>query len=47
VRSVVPNIAAIGRESDEMLANEIAKRVRQYVFDTVYDASGARSMMAS
>ena len=24
-------------ESDEMLANEIAKRVRQYVFYTIYD----------
>jgi len=29
VKSVVPDIAVMRSESDEMLANEIAKRVRQ------------------
>jgi hyperosmotically inducible periplasmic protein len=37
VKSVVPDIAVMRGESDEILANEIAKRVRQYVFYTIYD----------
>jgi len=37
VKSVVPDRAVMRSESDEMLANEIAKRVRQYVFYTIYD----------
>jgi len=37
VTSVVPDRAVMRTESDEMLANEIAKRVRQYVFYTIYD----------
>ena len=37
VTSVVPDIATVRSESDELVANEIAKRIRQYVFYTIYD----------
>lgn len=37
VKSVVADLAIIRGENDRILANEIAKRVRQYVFYTVYD----------
>jgi hyperosmotically inducible protein len=37
VKSLVPDLTVMRSESDEMLANEIAKRIRQYVFYTIYD----------
>lgn len=37
VKSVIADLAIMKGENDQTLANEIAKRVRQYVFYTVYD----------
>ena len=37
MKSVGPNLTVMRSESDEMLANEIAKRIRQYAFYTIYD----------
>jgi osmotically-inducible protein OsmY len=37
VKSLVPDLTVTRSESDAMLANEIAKRIRQYVFYTIYD----------
>jgi hyperosmotically inducible periplasmic protein len=37
VKSVAPDRAVMRSESDELLANEIAKRIRQYVYYTIYD----------
>jgi hypothetical protein len=37
VKSVAPDRAVMRSESDEMLANEIGKRIRQYVYYTIYD----------
>ena len=37
VKSVVADLTVMKGESDQTLATEIAKRVRQYVFYTVYD----------
>src|SRR6266446_9593231 len=37
VNSVAPDVAVMRSESDAILANEIAKRIRQYVFYTIYD----------
>jgi hyperosmotically inducible protein len=36
-KSLVPDLMVTRSESDAMLANEIAKRIRQYVFYTIYD----------
>src|SRR5258706_294593 len=36
-KSLVPDLTVTRSESDAMLANEIAKRIRQYVFYTIYD----------
>ena len=37
VKSLVPDLTVTRSESDAMLANEIAKRIRNYVFYTIYD----------
>lgn len=37
VKSVIADLTITKGENDQTLANEIAKRVRQYVFYTVYD----------
>jgi osmotically-inducible protein OsmY len=37
VKSVAPDRAVMRSESDEMLANEIARRIRQYAYYTIYD----------
>ena len=37
VTSVVSELSVMKAESDDLLANEIAKRVRRYVFYTIYD----------
>jgi hyperosmotically inducible protein len=37
VKSLVPDLTVTRSESDAMLANAIAKRIRQYVFYTIYD----------
>jgi hypothetical protein len=37
VKSVVADLTVMKGESDQTLAAEIGKRVRQYVFYTVYD----------
>ena len=37
VKSLVPDLTVTRSESDAILANEIAKRIRQYVFYTIYD----------
>lgn len=36
-KALVPDLTVTSSESDAMLANEIAKRIRQYVFYTIYD----------
>jgi osmotically-inducible protein OsmY len=36
-KALVPDLTVTRSESDAMLANEIAKRIRQYVFYTIYD----------
>jgi hyperosmotically inducible protein len=37
VKTVVADLAVMRGENDEMIANEVAKRIRQYVFFTIYD----------
>ena len=37
VNSIAPDVAVMRSESDAILANEIAQRIRQYVFYTIYD----------
>ena len=37
VSSVAPDVAVMRSEGDAILANEIANRIRQYVFYTIYD----------
>jgi osmotically-inducible protein OsmY len=37
VKTVVADLAVKGGENDDAIANEVAKRIRQYVFFTIYD----------
>ena len=37
VKTVVSDLAVMRGENDETIANEVAKRIRQYVFFTIYD----------
>ena len=36
-KTVVANLAVMRGENDQMIADEVAKRIRQYVFFTIYD----------